>query len=173
MANKSSENKKEIFKILEELRRRNKEAHFIRANLWNQEVNKTERGLSSLFFTLATFLFVFTSPIFQQPDQFNAIEKTVLSISWVMLFFSIIFGLLQVVSDIKYFFRAAERESRGEELWSRTITTFEKYEKASEKERELYLDFRSHNVFTPVTVQALFLIFSFGLILYAAISVLF
>lgn len=173
MANKSSDNKKEIFKVLEELRRRNKESHFTRANLWNQEVNKAERGLSHLFFTLATFLFVFTSPIFQRPDQFNTAEKTVLSISWVVLFFSIIFGLLQVMSDIKYFFGAAERESRGEELWSRTITTFEKYEETSEKERDLYSDFRSHSIFTPVVIQAVFLIFSFGLILYAAISVLF
>jgi len=172
MANNSN-NKKDIFKILEELRRRNKGAHFTRANLWNQEVNKTERGLSNLFFTLATFLFVFTSPIFQQSNQFNDIEKTILSISWVILFFSVIFGLLQIVSDIKYFFEASERESRGEKFWSETITTFEKYEETSEKAKELYLDFRPHNVFTSVAVQAVFLIFSFGLILYVAVSALF
>lgn len=170
--NNQVKDRKELFKILEGLRRGIKEAHFTRANLWNQEVNETERALGNTLFTLATVLFVFTSPIFQRPDQFTVMEKTLLAVGWILLFFSIIFGLLQVVIDVRYLNSGAEVESAGEKLWSRTVAIIEDYDKLIEEDVKLYKNYKPHSEFCPFIIQAVSLLLAFGLILFTVVSAL-
>lgn len=102
--------------LIEQLRRFVKEHHFTRTNLVTEEINKIESGLRNLLFTLAIFLFTFTSPIFIESKGLPEIVKLLLFLSWIFLFSSMIFGLIQIVIDIKFLSKSGEIENKAEKL---------------------------------------------------------
>lgn len=122
-----TENERKERLAIEKLRVAAKERHFTRANLWNEEVNKTEAGLRSLLFSLAVFLFTFTSPTFVEVKDLSQSEKLLFFLARVLLIFSLIAGLIQIVLDIRYVFKGAERESKGKRMWSKAFIDYDEY----------------------------------------------
>lgn len=158
---------------IEKLRVAAKERHFTRANLWNEEVNKTEVGLRSLLFSLAVFLFTFTSPIFLEIKDLSQDKKLLFFLAWVLLISSLIAGLIQIVLDIRYLFKGAERESRGERMWSKAFIDYDEYNLIVGEQKRLYEDFSSHSGQHFLILQATFLLLALLLIFSGASLILF
>ncbi|MBU4209973.1 hypothetical protein KKC08_02800 [Patescibacteria group bacterium] len=159
--------------LIEQLRRFVKEHHFTRTNLVTEEINKIESGLRNLLFTLAIFLFTFTSPIFIESKGLPEIVKLLLFLSWIFLFSSMIFGLIQIVIDIKFLSKSGEIENKAEKLWSTAFIGFDEYEKRAKEGEELFEDFDTHSPYIPLIQQVVFLLIAFLLIMSGASLLLF
>jgi len=168
--NKNIQVKKRI--LLEKLRIASKENHFSRANLWIKETNNTEASLQNISFTLAVFLFTFSSPIFIQTKILGDTEKTLLIIAWLLLLLSLTAGIVNVTTSIKYFAKSAERENKAEKLWSRSFMTEDEYNETVKETARLFYSFSPHSNLIPLILQVTFLIMAFILILLTAIFVL-
>ena len=94
---------KELRQTIENLRLNNKQRHFTRGNMLAENVNKTEADLRTILFTLAVFLFTFSSPLFIQIKKLSVNEKLLLFLAWIFLFSSLMSGFIQIVFDIKFF----------------------------------------------------------------------
>lgn len=158
---------------IEKLRVSAKGRHFTRANLWNEDVNKTETGLRSLLFSLAVFLFTFTSPIFIEVKSLSQDERLLFFLAWVLLISSLIAGLIQIVLDIRYLFKGAERESKGERMWSRAFIDYDEYNRTVREQEKLYEDFSPHSNQHFLILQATFLLLALLLIFSGASLILF
>ncbi|OGH16755.1 MAG: hypothetical protein A3C30_00230 [Candidatus Levybacteria bacterium RIFCSPHIGHO2_02_FULL_40_18] len=166
-------NEQKIRILIEELRTSSKERHFIRANLYNEEVNKTEAAFRNLLFTFAIFLFTFTSPLFIEIKTLSEAERILLFLSWIFLLVSLLSGIVQIAIDIKYFFNGAERESKGEKLWSKAFISFDEYNETVKEDSKLYADFSPHSGLYALILQLAFLMLAFVLILSVASLLLF
>ncbi|OGH34543.1 MAG: hypothetical protein A3B38_00030 [Candidatus Levybacteria bacterium RIFCSPLOWO2_01_FULL_36_13] len=163
---------KELRQTIENLRLNNKQRHFTRGNMLAENVNKTEADLRTILFTLAVFLFTFSSPLFIQIKKLSVNEKLLLFLAWIFLFSSLMSGFIQIVFDIKFFIRGAKRESNNEKLWSKPYPTMEEYKENSKKSEKIYLDFSAHSNSIPLVLQVVFLTLGFLFILGAASLVL-
>lgn len=143
----------------EVLRRIVKEQHFIRANYWAQEANSTETGLRNLLFTLAVFLFTFTSPIFLDPKKLSIEPKFIFFISWLFLIASIIAGLFHTKIVIDFFSKSAKNSNFREKIFSEQIP-WEKsdYDEAVKRSLELNRELTDPSVISLVFQLALLFI---------------
>jgi ABC-type protease/lipase transport system fused ATPase/permease subunit len=161
---------------IENLRRLNKQAYASRADQYQAEANKSEAGLRSLFFTMAMGVITLSSPIFfgrtLDMPLMSDVVKTIVTISLLMLFLSILFGLLDFVITIKFFEKWANNKSEGERIWSQyALPNYENFEKMGEEAKQVLLA-SEHTPILALCLQATFVILGFSLLLAAGLLTL-
>lgn len=149
----------------------------IKSNI--SEINKLETGIRNTAFTLATFVFTFSSPIVVDLKdlELNEIQKVILYTSWIFLFMSICFGLIQVYLNVRFHRKMLDQFIKRDNIWANLLPQ-EDYEKEFsrryKKSTILYNAERpSGSSEFPTILQIVFLIIGFITILVVAISLLF
>lgn len=154
---------------IENLRRLNKQAYANRADQYQAEANKSEAGLRNLFFTMAMGVITLSSPIFfggiQTTQYLDSIVKTLITISLISLFTSILFGLIDFVVTIKFFERWANNKNEGERIWSMyALPSFGKFQEMGDIANKTLLQ-SEHTPTWALTLQATFVLIGFILLL--------
>ncbi len=153
----------------EEARIRNKEVGERREELWITEANNRLIELSRLFLTV-TFL-IFTLSFALLSDKLPIIRdetlRTLLILSWVSNIFSLISGVIFIISEIFYFLKLSRIYGKYVSAWSEIEGD---YEKMSEKAHDALKNFSESSSLIPLVLQivfasiSLFLLFSLGII---------
>lgn len=115
MDNQNIENKNfelQKLQIILQLYQNAKQQNVIAADRVINEANKTEAGLRNIQFTLATFLFTFTTPIFTK-NVFNSNDiRILILLAWIFLLMSILAGFLHMSKVINFFLKQAELHTK-------------------------------------------------------------
>ena len=97
---------------------KNKESYSKRALFWirlaNEKIDELNRQLLGLSFLLLPL----TASIAITNIPTKEFQKTLIIVSWFFLFFSIIFGLIQIAIDANYFKLLSRDSSRRESIWA-------------------------------------------------------
>ena len=161
---------------IENLRRLNKQAYASRADQYQAEANKSEAGLRNLFFTMAMGVITLSSPVFfggtLNNQELTDVVKTIVTISLLMLFTSIICGLVDFVITIRFFEKWANNKSEGERIWSKyALPNIENFEKMGEEAQNTLLK-SEHTPIWALSLQATFVILGFIFLLTAGLITL-
>lgn len=134
--------------------------------------NKTESDLRNLQFTLATFLFTFTTPIFTNIVFNNSNTKILVFLAWIFLLSSILAGFLHMFGTINFFLKQAKFHVKKVRIFSR-IGTFDEYQNAVNEANALNSEDIPSSSAIPLVIQSLLLFTGFILIFSAATITLF
>ncbi len=138
------------------------------------EANKVGEGLKALLFSLAVFLFTFTSPIFLKNKDIPNNGKVLLLISWIFLVFSIVAGIVQTIKDLKFHDQSIAKNLKASKIWSATVQTQEEFNKKYDETEEIYGDrYLNKSNSTFFILQGTFVFIAFGMIVALAILLLF
>ena len=103
----------------EATRIRNKDHASRRAEMWIKEANDRSIELSKLLATLSTLTISLSLPIVFSKDLFLSRPiKDLLTTSWTFGLISIVFGVLNLILDSRYFSKLARIDNKSEGIWS-------------------------------------------------------
>ena len=138
----------------EVIRVRNKDHAGRRAELWTKEANDRMSELSRLLATLSTLTISLSLPIvFGNEVNLTSTMKSLFITSWIMGFVSIIFGVINLVADSRYFSKIAKIDNDSEGIWSQRNKTIDEMADDDEENR---VDYSRSSSFTPLKLQGLF-----------------
>jgi len=115
----------------------NKRYYFERANLWVTQANETERNISNTLILIGTIFLGISSPLVSDLKSLNESYKIALFVSWVFSIFSIICGLAQFYTNLKFFEKIAKGDNDNEGLWSEVTYTQTDYDRIRAKSDEI------------------------------------
>ncbi len=139
-------------------------------------VNDLVKHLSSTLISIATFLFIFSSPFinfFVKEQPPIELFKILLLISWVFIFASVIFGLIQILIDLIYFDEEIVSLSKRTELFSIIPIRDSDLKKNIEEVERNRNNFKRHSSHVMLLLQSIFVSTGFILILITAALMLF
>jgi|GEM_PF-6583082 len=96
----------------DEIRRDERDHHKDQAIFNTKNIITTENNIRASLWTLAVFVFTFSSPLFNQ-HHLRTIEKVFLLIGWILLLISIAFGLISSILDRLFYAKHAELEGQA------------------------------------------------------------
>lgn len=132
---------------------RNKEHFFARAGMWVTEANETERHLSNTLIAVGTVFIGITSPLVSDLQQLSEGQKVVIFFSWVLAVASIVFGLIQVFGNMRFFADNGKIDNDQEGLWSEITFTKEQYQEINKKSKNLSKKMKVQSSFTFLYLQ--------------------
>jgi hypothetical protein len=157
----------------ENLRRNQRDRFRTTALMYSGEINKTESDFRNTLYTIASFLFTFSSPIFVDIENLDESTKVLLFISWIFLLSSICFGFWQTSIELDYYKKIVKRESEAESLWVQVNPSQQEYDDAVKETERLYKDHQRHSWMLPQILQVIFLVIGFVLLISCATILLF
>lgn len=137
---------------------RNKFAHFTRANIFVEATNSTEQHLINNLILVATIFLGLTSPFISDLSVLSQTSRSLLFVSWMLTILSIIFGLYQVYTNIKFLRDAYRLDNKLESIWSSLPQTQSNYNTAMNVSREIQKDNKNQSSFIGLITQAMCLI---------------
>lgn len=149
-------NERELRNLTERLRSRNKDLRVENQRFLTGLLNDRESGLRNLLISLATFIFTFSSSSFFTGERrLGACDIQLLIQGWVFLFTSILLGLAQFTTDIRFFESAIERENKAEEIWSESFPSVEEYQERTGATLAIFKDVPIRTPYFFLSLQAL------------------
>jgi len=139
----------------QDIKFKNQELHQGQSIHYGDVANDIFIQLTRLFISLNTFLLTFTSPIFVQIKEVSEIGRTLLFISWVFLFTSIIAGIVQLVVEKNFYQKIAKYYYTIAGLYSLADDTEEALEEVEKKkEIETLKNFQLQSSIVSFVIQA-------------------
>ncbi|QQS44393.1 hypothetical protein IPM65_02215 [Candidatus Roizmanbacteria bacterium] len=152
------------------IRQRNKDVHHNAALHWNTLANEQELELTRQLLYFATIIFPITASFaILRKDLITTEIRIILLFTWFFLLLSIIFGVIQIVINIKYYVYLLKDESKRTGIWSKSVDDIKELQD-EEKKLGKTKD-SSGNLF--LILQGLFIALSFITVLIIAIIILF
>ena len=158
---------------LESLRRDQRERYRSTSLLYSMENNRIESDFRNTLYTVAIFLFTFSSPLFIDIKILHDSIKVLLFISWLFLLFSVCFGFWQTYIELEYYRKVSKRENAAESLWIYVNPTEQEFSDTVQKTQELYNNHERHTWMIPQILQVIFLFIGFVFIISSASVLLF
>lgn len=153
----------------DEVNRINQERFSSSAKFWislaNQQLFELNKQLLSISFLLLPLT---ASILLVETLILREYQKTLLGLSWIFLFISIVFGLLQIVIDAFYFKSLSRNNSQKEVVWHQRNKTSEQ----KEKETEALGGVKETSTFIPLIGQTFTIIVAILLVMSVATSLL-
>ncbi len=158
---------------LENLRKLNKQGYSSRSEIYEKEANKNESSLRNLFFSMAMGVIALASPIlFSRVTTLTEISdttKVLLVVALVLLFISILSGLIDSIITIKFFERWADHESDSDKIWAMyALPTYDEFQEMAKLSQQKGLG-SEHTPTWALLLQGTFVILGFTLLLISAI----
>jgi len=158
---------------MDDFRSHNKETHQKAAFYWNSLANDREKKLVVTLINLATFIVSVTAGVVALSSKdfailFTPLNKWLIVCAWVLMFFSIVLGLIQIMLDTKYFKYLSDDENSRVRIWSQS----EKREDLIRGEISKLGSTKPSSGHLALIIEANLLVLGLLLILVTAISIL-
>lgn len=152
----------------EDINRRNQEKFGSAALFWIGLANQQLFELNKQLIGLAIVVLPLTASIIAVDLTLREFQKTLILISWVFLFISIISGFIQLFVDVLYFKYLSNDSSKRQEIWRRTDIKTEEKERATDALGKV----KESSTHVPLYLQAFSIVFALILIMIVASSFL-
>lgn len=150
---------------------RHKDYYSKRAGMWLEAANNTESTIRYYLFAFVIFLFTFSPVGVLKETDGNAYSNLWLILFvWFLLILSLIFGVVHIVNDLKFFILNKNIANTIEGLWANTNAEEDNITKTYEKSAKLNNKAPSSTSSWPLFLQALFASLGFLLILIGHIT---